>query len=196
MDKPCIKCNKVLPLDEFYKGKTGLINRCKTCIKIYSTQYKRTNPHVVKKYYLNNKNELNLKSSEYYQNNKEKRNKYVREWSKHRYNTNTEYKTTKCIRSRITSALNAQLTGKYNSSFDLLGCDIEFYLKYLEAKFVKGMSWDNYGEQWHIDHIKPCASFDLSNEEEQRKCFNYTNTQPLWKSDNLGKGSKLTFIPK
>ena len=51
------------------------------------------------------------------------------------------------------------------------------------------MSWENYGE-WHIDHIKPCASFALSIEEEQHKCFHYSNLQPLWSIDNLKKGSK------
>jgi len=54
------------------------------------------------------------------------------------------------------------------------------------------MTWDNYGYYgWHIDHIKPCASFDLVDEEEQRKCFNYRNLQPLWSGDNFAKNSKL-----
>lgn len=60
------------------------------------------------------------------------------------------------------------------------------------------MTWDNHGrgcngkglEEWHIDHIKPCASFDLSKSKEQLKCFNYKNLQPLWAEDNLSKGSK------
>jgi hypothetical protein len=59
------------------------------------------------------------------------------------------------------------------------------------------MSWENHGNQienkaktgWHIDHIKPCAEFDLTKEEEQ-ECFHYSNTQPLWAEDNLSKGDK------
>ena len=54
---------------------------------------------------------------------------------------------------------------------------------------VYGMSWDNMGK-WHLDHIKPCKTFDLSKQEEQLKCFNYKNIQPLWATDNLKKGSK------
>ena len=53
------------------------------------------------------------------------------------------------------------------------------------------MSWDNHGyDGWHVDHIRPCASFDLTDEEQVRKCFHYTNLQPLWAKDNLRKGSE------
>ena len=51
------------------------------------------------------------------------------------------------------------------------------------------MSWDNYGE-WHIDHIRPMASFNLQEQEEQLKCCHYTNLQPLWAEENLRKGNK------
>jgi hypothetical protein len=54
------------------------------------------------------------------------------------------------------------------------------------------MSWENHGKfGWHIDHIKPISSFDLTNENEQLECFNYKNMQPLWWNENLSKGNKL-----
>jgi hypothetical protein len=54
------------------------------------------------------------------------------------------------------------------------------------------MTWQNYGYYgWHIDHIKPCASFDLRKPSEQRKCFHYSNLQPLWAKDNLQKSDKI-----
>jgi len=57
------------------------------------------------------------------------------------------------------------------------------------------MSWDNYGYRgWHIDHIRPCASFDLTDPEQQRECFHYTNLQPLWWQDNLRKGTGREYI--
>jgi len=61
---------------------------------------------------------------------------------------------------------------------------------HLERQFKDGISWDNYGE-WHIDHIRPCAKFDLSKPEEQRACFHYTNLQPLWEKENVSKGARI-----
>ena len=79
---------------------------------------------------------------------------------------------------------------KSQKTLNLLGCDIPFLWEYLEKKFKPGMSKENYGE-WHIDHIIPCAKFDLSDPKQQEKCFHYTNLQPLWARENLQKGSKI-----
>ena len=81
---------------------------------------------------------------------------------------------------------------KSASTLKLIGCPIGFLKKHLESQFKLGMSWNNYGK-WHIDHIIPCASFDLSKSEEQQKCFNWTNLQPLWAEDNLSKSDKITL---
>lgn len=73
---------------------------------------------------------------------------------------------------------------------EMLGCSVEDLKTKLEAQFQSGMSWDNYGRTgWHIDHIRPCASFDLSDPMQQAECFHYTNLQPLWALDNMKKGS-------
>ena len=89
------------------------------------------------------------------------------------------------LRSRIYKVLKGN--PKLSTTTKLIGCSIDKLKHHLESKFTKGMSWSNYGT-WHIDHIKPCASFDLSKPSEQRKCFNYKNLQPLWAKDNLSKG--------
>ena len=57
------------------------------------------------------------------------------------------------------------------------------------------MKWEDVmNGKIHIDHIKPCSSFDLSKPEEQKKCFHFTNLQPLWARDNLVKGVSNTMI--
>lgn len=74
------------------------------------------------------------------------------------------------------------------SALELLGCSRGEYATYIESLFVDGMDWTNSGTTgWHIDHIKPLASFDLSDLEQQRQAFHYTNTQPLWAEDNYAK---------
>jgi len=99
------------------------------------------------------------------------------------------FKLVKTLRSRLNSALNRRNIKKGFSTMELTGCELPFLKGYLEAKFVEGMTWENHGS-WHLDHIKPCCSFDLTTEEEQKRCFHYTNLQPLWAGDNLSKGGK------
>ena len=71
----------------------------------------------------------------------------------------------------------------------LIDCTIEALKHWLSYQFAPGMTWDNYGE-WHIDHVRPCASFDLTDPEQQKQCFHWTNLQPLWAEDNLKKSHK------
>lgn len=97
------------------------------------------------------------------------------------------------IKHRLRSRLWQSLNGGYKSGSAVrdLGCSIEELKSHLESKFHEGMSWDNYGKDgWHIDHIKPLASYDLSDPEEFKRACHYSNLQPLWAEDNLRKGSK------
>ena len=94
----------------------------------------------------------------------------------------------------LLSALKAIKHNKTISSIKLVGCNTEQLKGYIEGKFKSGMTWLNHGYGrgcWHLDHIMPCSVFDLIKEEEQYKCFHYTNLQPLWAEENFAKGSKL-----
>ena len=75
-------------------------------------------------------------------------------------------------------------------SNELLGSDFETVRKHIESLFKLGMSWDNYGK-WHLDHVMPCASFNLKCPIQQLACCHYKNLQPLWAFDNLSKGAKI-----
>lgn len=101
------------------------------------------------------------------------------------------YKLRKNLRERLRNALKG--LGRSASTMTLLGCTVPEFKAHLEARFVPGMTWNNYGE-WHIDHIKPCTKFNLLLVEEQLQCFHYTNLQPLWAIDNIRKGNRLTPI--
>ena len=76
----------------------------------------------------------------------------------------------------------------------MIGCSPAALCHQLESKFLPGMSWANYGE-WHIDHIKPCAMFDLSQDDQVIACFNHSNLQPLWAKDNIAKGAAFIQTP-
>jgi len=101
----------------------------------------------------------------------------------------------KKLSTRVRCALKKQKTGlikKHGTTYELLGCTIEYFREYFKSKFTRGMSWKKLClGKIHIDHIKPCASFDLTKKSEQKKCFHYTNLQPLWAKDNLRKGAKI-----
>lgn len=98
---------------------------------------------------------------------------------------------------KIYSALKLQDIKKSLEFNEYLGCTIEYFKEYIASLFQEGMTWDNWGRgsgMWHLDHIRPCASFNLNNEDEQKICFNYKNQQPLWESDNFKKSSKFEGV--
>lgn len=80
--------------------------------------------------------------------------------------------------------------GNKQSASKLISCDRKQLMDWIESKFNKGMSWSNYGE-WHVDHKLPCASFDLRDSEQQRRCFHFTNLQPMWAKENINKSDKI-----
>lgn len=91
------------------------------------------------------------------------------------------------LRRRFKDALKGKQ--KWSSVINLIGCTLDEFTSHIERKFYNGMTWENYGKYWHIDHIKPCAAFDLSDPEQQKQCFNYSNTQPLLANENISKNS-------
>jgi hypothetical protein len=96
----------------------------------------------------------------------------------------------KCnLRKRLSTLLCIHKTRKSEQTMDLLGCEFSFFMDHLRGLFKEGMTFENYGE-WHIDHIAPCDSFDLTIKEQREACFNYKNLQPLWAIENRIKSNK------
>lgn len=93
----------------------------------------------------------------------------------------------------IRSALKRKGLRKTYRTLSLLGCTAPQFIRHIERQFKKGMSWDNR-PRWHIDHIRPCASFDLSDPEQQKICFHYSNLRPIWKSENMRKHARQEFL--
>lgn len=147
-----------------------------SCIE-YSKNWRIEN----KDRYLNN-------NKKWYRSTIDNRREYLKNHLNKKYKEDPEYKLKKLFRKRI----NDFVFKRTNSSSELLGCDIKKAREHLEKQFKEGMTWENHGNDgWHIDHILPCASFDLTDPEQQKKCFHYTNLQPLWAKENMSKGAKI-----
>lgn len=112
--------------------------------------------------------------------------KAQRNYQNKAYNENTNYKLCKTLRNRLRDVLKNDR--KLGLAVRNLGCTIEELKRHLEDQFQEGMTWDNWGE-WHIDHIIPLSSFDLSDREQLLKACHYTNLQPLWAKYNILKSN-------
>lgn len=76
-------------------------------------------------------------------------------------------------------------------SEEIVGCTRDQFIKHIESLFKRGMNWANYAKKWELDHIMPCKSFDLSDLEQIKKCFHFTNYRPLCAHENAVKSYKI-----
>lgn len=120
--------------------------------------------------------------------NLEKVRELARDYQSKRYQNDPQFKLAITLRNRLNRVIKRGQ--KAGSVVRDLGCSIEALKEHLERQFQEGMTWDNYGD-WHIDHILPLSSFDLTDREQFLKACHYTNLQPLWKLDNLSKGARI-----
>mgnify|MGYP001820701080 CR=1 FL=1 len=205
--KQCKKCGIEKDYSDFGKdkyAKDGLTYRCRDCRNKSHSAYRKTEngQQKIKEYELKNKDKISKRRRERYANNRERELAVNRKWAEqnkdrireisrkyqqHQRDNTINYKLRCNLKNRIYDAVKNNTKSK--RTMELLGCSIEYLKQYLFEQFQDGMSWDNYGE-WHIDHIRPCASFDLSDPKQQQACFHYTNLQPLWAIDNLKKQDK------
>lgn len=211
--KRCCTCKQNLPIENFCKRKTtedGLNYTCRSCqttqirksrnkdnnkrFNEYQKDYKVRNRDKIKEYYQKNKEHFKIYSEQ----NKTKfrevaikykpiRNKKLAERRKH----DTGFKFLCIMRSRINTALRNNTKRSITTS--LLCADVEFIWKHLEKQFRDGMTRENHGKVWHIDHIIPCSFFDLNDPTEQKLAFHYGNLQPLYCHENQ---TKADIIPK
>jgi len=163
--KKCTVCDIEKNATDFYLHKTkGTIRaECKLCTSLWR--------------------------KENYQQNREYVIKQTNQYKVNKMNTDIAFKFERRLRSRLYSAFVSKTQVKKQRTLKYVGCTSDFFKKWMEFQLYDGMTLENYGE-WHIDHIRPCSSFDLTNAEEQKKCFYYKNLQPLWAKDNLVKSDK------
>jgi len=194
--KECTSCNIEKEIEDFPKGKKykdGRRGVCKTCTKRYTKRNKVVEGEHKCKICDKMKYHTEFYSCPQNRNGLKQACKGCSKPPKTdfmtKYLNDINLRLSHCLRTRIRHAVNSQNVSKNNRTPDLVGCSVVELKKHLESKFTEGMTWENYG-QWHIDHIRQCASFNLEDPEEQKKCFHWTNLQPLWAADNLKKSDK------
>ncbi len=142
-----------------------------------------------KNHYNENINDILEYQKQYRKNNREKCNAYRIQYEKNRRARDPQYKIYRLLSCRTRQAI---IKGYKNTKTkDLIGCDMNILKQFLEFQFNNNMSWDNYGSYWQIDHVIPCASFDLCDIEQQKICFNWQNLQPLESIQNNSKNNKI-----
>ena len=170
--KVCSKCKHELPLELFYKdkhGKHGVSHLCKF-------HHGESTKESTKRWALKNK---------------EKCNEYLKKYIKQRKKTDPAYAMLCTLRVRQREALKGNT--KHKPTLELLGADPKDVWKNLKAGFLKRYNRPySKAESIHIDHIRPCSSFNMILLSEQKKCFHWTNLQLLTAEDNMKKGSKRT----
>lgn len=173
--KTCSKCEKEQPANQFrHRSRT-----CLTCEKERLYEWRKENPEkfkaVCKRY----------RDKEDY---RDKQNKYKRD----KYSTDTCYRLETLYRTRVRGFIKGGVKGKAKYE-KMLGCSWDTLRDWLESNFAEGMTWENYGTQWHVDHTMPCAIFDFTNEENVKACFNWSNLAPMFGSENMSKSDKVNM---
>jgi hypothetical protein len=164
---------------------------CKTClIDKPIERFRKTKPHLQSRRRMCRDCEAQ-KIKEWKKNNAEK----VRENQRKLYNkykNNKLYMMKKILRNQVSSVLRKNQLTKSKPTIKYIGCTIEEFKAHIEKQFKPGMTWDNYGKYWHIDHIIPLGL--ATTEEQVKELLHYTNLQPLEAEKNLKKGKKLEHI--
>ncbi len=207
--KKCSKCDKGKTVDHYHKKGNGINSRCKTCVSEHMKELRKQQADMIKE---SDKQQrikrverlLQAKRQWYYKNKaqmmqnnggvmpKESAQKAARRnfLRKERYRCNPQFRIAQTLRT-ITSRL---FKHKERSTFEYIGASQEFFIEWIQfqlASTVDGLTMENYGGTWHLDHVVPCNSFDLQVEEQRRICFNWVNVRPLIAAVNMSKREKI-----
>ncbi len=168
--KICSKCTQQKENINYFKcskSKDGLQSQCKSC-KVVS-----------------------VKNSPSYQSRKPLSGESLMKRREYKRKYHHKTKIARNISRRMRQSLNGER--KSNSWVHLVDFTLDELKNHLESKFIDGMTWENYGQVWHIDHIKPLSSFNIISDNcpEFRACWSLSNLQPLFALDNILKGNKL-----
>jgi hypothetical protein len=179
---------------------------CKNCYNATRKDYKKNNKDLIiesnKEYYKNNKAIINEKNHNAYVANREKYLAKKKEWKNknrdtynakvnERFRTNPIARLKRNCRTKINHLLKSNSLNPKSTILKLLDCTFKQLKEWLQSNFKEGMTFDNYGSFWSVDHVIPCAKFDLSKDDDIKNCFRWCNIQPLEGQINSSKQDKI-----
>lgn len=180
----CKICKLQQDKNYFLLNKDKILLKCKNYRELHKDKIKETQHQC----YLNRKDYYIDKNKKYRIENINQVKIRKRSYERNKLKTDIEFRLIFNLRRRLRTVLKGIY--KTKTTRELIGCSSLDLRKHLESKFKEGMTWNNYGK-WHIDHIIPCSLFNLKDISEQKKCFHYSNLQPLWAEENYKKGNKF-----
>jgi hypothetical protein len=157
--------------------------------KDYYEKNKETIREYKHQYYLDHIEQEKLRAKEYYDNNRDAVNKRIVEYKKNNIQVRIAHNGRSVMRRAIKTKSEG---GRFHK---LIGCSLEDFLSHLSLLWDESMDWSNYGMgvgKWTVDHVIPLEWFDLEKEEDQLRAFHYSNTQPMWYSQNASKSNRYS----
>jgi hypothetical protein len=192
--KACTECRVVLPRSEFYRRSNGqIVATCVDCSRFQARHRDRAKTAIYKRTHRAKHAQAISVSAREYRGRadvKTHRNAMLRV----RKLNDPAFAIEAALRRSLADKVRKTRAGKVASTLDALGCSIPEFMSYIGEMFLPGMTWQTWGrgdERWHLDHRLPVASFNLTDPAQQRKCFHFSNFQPLWSRDNLRKGARI-----
>ena len=179
--KNCSKCGNISLKSNFHKNKNtsdGYHIKCKRCMK---------------EYYNDNYIRIIQKQKIWYNNNKQKILQNQLKYEKLRREIDSNFKLGCNLRNRTIKTFKAQNVSKTNKTMEMLDCSHSFFKNWIESQLYGNMTMQNYGKVWNLDHCLAVSTFNLLDENEMRKCFNWTNLRPMYVRDNIIKGNKIDY---
>ena len=192
--KDCIKLKTDKRKDKNKEYHKKYYEENKDKVKVYMKEYRKANREKINEYQRNlpietkrkfncsEKKKLREKERRQDEVYKQRRSEYFKE----KYQKEIQFKLKKQFESKLNQLLHKNDIS--NESIELIGCTIPEYKAYLEAMFAPTMTWENYGIEWQIDRITPFCEWNLGHPEEQKLCYHYTNSQPLFTTTRVIDG--------
>ena len=121
--------------------------------------------------------------------------RYQKHWNAYRQRRRMKdpaYRLRQNLSGLIRASMRQDSTSKRGKFCDYIGCSPAQLRQHIESMFCPGMSWNNYGSVWSVDHIIPRSAFDHSVEAQARLCHHYTNLRPMWSAENCRKANLIT----